>query len=162
MDEAAERRIEQRLLATFGDTPPASAYDSCGLQTGGTFFKEPLTPSSPYTTLYLEQEDHGVERCEAEKDGDVEEGEGRATGKDKVTKKRKREEEEDEDDSGDEGEEEDEGQDEGQDGDEESGSSEDSSEQSEEECEALSFRKQVEQNLRYRRKRFRYLNGAPA
>lgn len=60
MDEAAERRIEERLAAHFGNKIPPGASDARGLQTSGTFFRDgtaedarPERPPSPYTSLFL-------------------------------------------------------------------------------------------------------------
>lgn len=66
MDENAERRIEERLTATFGSTAPPSAFDCDGLQTWGTFFPDALQqtprPGSPYTSLFLQDTREAVPR----------------------------------------------------------------------------------------------------
>lgn len=192
MDEAAERRIERRLLATFGDALPVAAYDSRGLQTWGTFFKEPRTPPSPYTSLYVDGLEEGEgcgpvngdtgERVGREKGGkedkDEDEDEDRRVEGNGLTGKRKRGDAVQKGNGDEEGQ--NKGHDEVGDGDddedddaEESGSSsEESSERSEEDDdddgddgddgEARSFREQVELNLMYQRKRLRGLDDPPA
>lgn len=87
MDEAAERRIEERLAARFGNKIPAAAYDARGLQTWGTFFRngtaeeeQPERPASPYTSLFLQDTipsmPNGEMNEEGKKDGDGKEPEG--------------------------------------------------------------------------------------
>lgn len=80
MDEAAERRIEERLAAHFGDKPPASTYDERGLQTWGTFFRDgpmgsekPERPPSPYTDLFLTPLIAGNGQCEKDETTNIRE-----------------------------------------------------------------------------------------
>lgn len=92
MDEAAVRRIEERLAARFGSKIPAAAYDARGLQTWGTFFRDgtaeeeqPERPASPYTNLFLQDTLTSIPNGAMKEDGKKkEQGEDKAAGKKKA------------------------------------------------------------------------------